>query len=363
MSDRDVIRKLAAVNPVPAGTLDGLVDQRSELLREDILRTPRVERRSSAPRRLVLAGAAVVVAGMAAAAVVVWPTGAEPAHAVTPQMLNYRPDGARASEVLHRLAELAERAPASPGGRYDYTQMQSYYLHSAARGDSRASAVEVVKEERWLAPDGSGRAVNVKGDLRVVGSDGAETANAVTYQGEPESDQRYGPGRLSGVADLSGLSTDPAVLAGQLAGNGTGFGWSDTAPNAPDWYRRIVVVTGIAKQQTVPPRLWAAMLRVLATTPELTSQGAVTDRAGRPALAVSVDTTYDGGRPSRLVLLFAPETGTFLGEEHILTTKFGDGPYDEYLRVRIPAVTEYRAVLVAGKVATDQDRLSVGGHK
>jgi hypothetical protein len=353
MSERDVLATLAAANPVRAEALAGPAERRGEVLLDTILRRPRAERRR-VPRRLVLAGAGFATAGVLAAAVVAWPTEGKPAFAVTPPMLGYRPDGRPAAEVLEQLARLAERAPAPGAGRFDYVRLQSYYLDTATSGKGGASTLRMVREERWLAPDGSGRAVDTDGTAKVLHADDADTMSAVTYRGEARRDERYGPGKLGAAADLPSMSTDPRRLAGQLAADRTAFGWSDTAPTAPDWYRRVVTVTGIAKQQAVPPALWAAMLRVLATTPGLTSLGAVTDRAGRPAVAVGFDTTEGGGRPSRVVLLFGPGSGAYLGEERILTTKFGDGAYDAHLKTTIPAVTTYRALLAAGGVADDR---------
>lgn len=359
MSRRDMLDSLAAANPVRADSLTDVIDER---LRAEIMSRPRAQGRR-APRRLVLAAAGgAVAAGLLTTAVVLWPTDAKPAFAATPPMLTYRPDGKSAAAILRNLAQRAERVPAPPTGRFSYVQLQSYYLDTAIAGKDRASALRIVREERWLAPDGSGRALTVEGAARILHADDAPTMSAVTYEGNREHDERYDPGTLSGVADLASMSNDPRLLADQLANDRTGFGWSDTAPQAPDWYRRVAVVTGIAKQQTVPPALWAAMLRVLATTPGLTSQGTVTDRAGRQAVALSVDTVHGGGRPARVVLMFSPDTGSFLGEEHILTTKIGDGPYDARLRTKIPAVTTYRTVLAAGNVPGDNDR-PIGGVK
>jgi hypothetical protein len=355
MSEPDVLTTLAAVNPVPVETLPGTVEDRRALLLDEILRQPRTEPRR-APRRLVLAGAGLAaVSALAAAAVVAWP-GSRPAYALSPPMLAYRPDGRPGAEILRELARRAERRPAPAVGRFDYVQMQSYHLDTATGGGGGSSTLRLVREERWLAPDGSGRAVDTDGSARILQADNAETMSAVSYDDRAGHDERYGPGKLGAVADLSSMPTEPGRLADRLARDRTAFGWSDTAPTAPGWYRRVAVVTGIAKQQTVPPALWAAMLRVLADTPGLTSQGTVADRAGRPAVAVSFETTLGGGRPSRVVLLFSPDTGAYLGEERILTTKFGDGAYDAHLKTRIPAVTTYHAVLVAGRVATDDER-------
>lgn len=351
MSEHDVLATLAATNPVRVETLTR--PRRADLLLDEILRQPRTER-SRAPRRLVLAGAGL--AAVSAVAAVVWPSSSRPAYAVSPPMLAYRPDGKPAAGILRDLARRAERLPVPGQGRFDYVRMESYYLDTSTGGGNGASTLRMVREERWLAPDGSGRAVDTGGSARILHADNAETMSAVTYEDRAGHDERYGPGKLGAVADLSSMPADPGPLADRLARDRTAFGWSDTAPNAPGWYRRVVVVTGIAKQQAVPPPLWAAMLRVLATTPGLTSQGTVTDRAGRPAVAVGFETTLGGGRPSRVVLLFNPDTGAYLGEEHILTTKFGDGPYDAYLKTRIPAVTAYRALLDVRRVATDDDR-------
>jgi hypothetical protein len=361
MSERDVLAALAAANPVHVESITDAVAPRGGILRDEILRQPRPARRPR-PRRLVLAGAGLAAVGALAGAVVAWPGETKPAYATSPPMLAYRPDGKPAAEVLERLAQRAERSPAAGAGRFDYVRMQSYHLDTATDREGSASALRVVREERWLAPDGSGRAVDTEGSAQLRHAGNAETMSAVTYQEQTGRDERYGPGKLSALADLSSMSADPRRLAGQLAADRTAFGWSNTAPNAPDWYRRVAVVTGIAKQQQVPPALWAAMLRVLAGTPELTSQGTLTDRAGRPAVAVSFDTAAGGGRPSRVVLLFSPDSGAFLGEERILITKIGDGPYDARLNVKIPAVLTYHALLAAGPVATDEERLNGAGE-
>ena len=64
--------------------------------------------------------------------------------------------------------------------------------------------------------------------------------------------------------------------------------------------------------------------------------GEVTDRLGRPGIAISVDTA-NSGLPTRHTLIIDPFTGAVLGEEQMLTTDAG------LLNVSVPSVISYTA--------------------
>ncbi|HEY8472169.1 MAG TPA: hypothetical protein VIL37_05975 [Natronosporangium sp.] len=78
----------------------------------------------------------------------------------------------------------------------------------------------------------------------------------------------------------------------------------------------------------------AAVLSALAEVPGLVWRGEVTDRAGRPGVAVSYDGPLDGGELGQHVLVFEPRTGELLSHEYVLPLE--------------PRVELYRLYLDAG---------------
>jgi hypothetical protein len=88
---------------------------------------------------------------------------------------------------------------------------------------------------------------------------------------------------------------------------------------------------------------------VLARSPGLIDSGEVTDRAGRPGVAVSLDSAYSGA-PTRYTLIFNPDTGILLGEEETLLGNPGK------LNVRPRSVIAYTAFLASDYVASPTAR-------
>jgi hypothetical protein len=84
----------------------------------------------------------------------------------------------------------------------------------------------------------------------------------------------------------------------------------------------------------LPPAVRAAVLRFVAATPGIRLTGHVTDRAGRPGIAVSLDSDYSG-LPTRYTLIFDEHDGRLLGDEEMLTTTAGK------LNVPVPSVIGY----------------------
>ena len=239
------------------------------------------------------------------------------AYAATPPLLHYQatPGLPAAAVLLRQLADRADAQPVPPAGRYHFLNIKSWSLwtrvDSAGEGHSR---VVPSTAQSWIADDGSGRVVQVQ--------DGHHQTRTL------------GPGEWARMYDVAGLSTDPAVLAGQLAvGHPTANGVAE----------RLVAVTDLWKQQAPPPAPQAAMLRVLATQPGLVNRGTVTDRAGRTGVAVSIDSSYTG-LPTRYTLILDPTTGMLLDYEEMLTTTAGK------LNVPIPSVVSYTVWINYGDV-------------
>lgn len=178
------------------------------------------------------------------------------------------------------------------------------------------SAVVVADRITWLRADGSGR-------LRTSYSAGADVdlPSTTTDDLEPTAD----------AVQSRDLSTDPGVLAAQLSKG-------HPASNGPA--ERIVALKDAALDAPLGSRVRAALLRYLASTPGLTFDGSVVDRAGRQGLAFSVESDYSG-LPTRYTAILDPDTGTLLGEEEELTSRAGK------LNVTVPCVIAYTTFLGA----------------
>ncbi len=74
-------------------------------------------------------------------------------------------------------------------------------------------------------------------------------------------------------------------------------------------------IADIYRDMAPPPPVRAAMLHLLASTGDVVYRGAVTDRAGRPGVEVSVDSDV------RDTLIFDGHTGVLLAFEAVLLTQ------------------------------------------
>jgi len=366
------LARLAQCNPVPPSGVNDAVggDRPAELLLASIMATPRpAAQGSSTPvmgvgttgssglashRRAsgVAVSVRIALTAAAVAALVLGlvglPGGTSPAYAyaATPPMLALHPTGRSASALLHTLAGRAALAPASAGtGPYDYLQIQSWSLNSAVAGHQANSTIVPELTRLWSAPDGSGRLNSVPGTASL--SHGALTVN----QDGPGQDLRPGS---DGVArtprlDLTTLLTAPKVLANQLLVNSGGLSYDPDTVNDPVALQLLRNVLTLHQQQVLSPQVNAALLQVLAAIPGIRGQGNVTDRVGRPGVAVSLDATW--GRPYRYVLVFDQTSGALLDHEQIATTIYRAGQ-PEPLHVHIPAVVQYMAYLTSRHTTT-----------
>ncbi|MFC5662958.1 CU044_5270 family protein [Kitasatospora misakiensis] len=259
-------------------------------------------------------------------------TTAGQSYGATPHLLESTPmpsDNTLAG-VLTGIADRVEQLPdaSAADARYDYVRTRSWDLWTAVRERTATSAIVVQDREVWLAADGSGR-------LRTASvEDGSAPTASDRAAGE---DSVLGAGVLS-VPDQK-WSTDPAVLATQL---------DRGHPAAAGPSERLVAVADVYRSQHIAPQLRAALLRVLAESPELQLDGTTTDRAGRTGVAISA--TTGTGLPRRHTLVFDPATGSLLDAEQILTSDPGK------LNITVPAVVSYQLFLASGRVPTTDDR-------
>ncbi|MBM2620893.1 CU044_5270 family protein [Actinoplanes sp. LDG1-06] len=103
-------------------------------------------------------------------------------------------------------------------------------------------------------------------------------------------------------AFLSTLPTDPQELAKRVTADDPEDSW-DT-------------LSGLARAAVVPPKLRAAIYRLMADQPGVDLVTEATDAAGRPGIAVSKTLT---GKGIRAQLIFAADTFRYLGERQVTT--------------------------------------------
>lgn len=267
--------------------------------------------------------------------------GSSTALAATPPALLTADDpGTPARPALLRLAATADAQPALAEGRYRHLKTASWYLHTAVTTGEGRSVVIPTVTETWIAGDGSGVAIEGRGEPLEAGPPDPHADRRSTDALPDDEGQvtRFGPGERH-VLPTESLPRQPAALRAALLTDNAGV---------PAHAQLFVALTDRLVQQRLDPALVAAFYRVLADDPAMRSFGAITDRAGRRGVAVGFDSDYSG-LPTRSVLIVDPHTGTPLGYEQILTTDPGK------LNVRIPAVVGYATFLIGGPVdSTDQ---------
>lgn len=266
-------------------------------------------RRSHRAQNLVVCAVIVAIGVLLVVRVIGAATG--PALADTPPPLHYTPAGPGAPSARALLLRLAATAATQPApklinaGEYAYVKTVGWYL-TLGQG---AGSVFPQTTQSWLRPNGSGRVVNT------TGSGAARRVN----------DMRVGSGPR-----LFKPSTNLAVLARQLA---VGH------PRSDGPQERLVAFTDTASQQPITSAAEAAILRLIARTPNLVNLGTVTDRAGRPGVAVSLRAPQLG---NAYTLIFSPRTGQLLGFEQ---TAIGN---TQHRHVRPGAVVAYTTIINAG---------------
>jgi hypothetical protein len=239
------------------------------------------------------------------------------AYTATPAPLVFQPPVAPSgSNLLLTLADVAARQPASAAtgqARYAFVRRRTWSVSSgpAAKPSPQIHSTVI---ESWLRADGTGRV------LAVTGSRAGPITRAVFLHTGPP---------------LTPLTADAPALASRL-----GLGYPVPTPAG----EQFAEVGDVTARQPVTGAVQATVLRLLARLPALIDSGTVVDRAGRPGIAVSVDSAYLNV-PARFTLIFDGGTGRLQEEDVTLTGDPGG------LRVRPGAVVSYTTFLASGWVA------------
>ena len=303
---------LADANPVPADAVaESWRDPAGRAAFEAIVRTPPDEKAGRMrprprlwprrPRTRLVIGTAIVAASVAAGLVIsglpsqlLGSTGTSNQPTDTAPMLHYVLTGVRqpvavrqlppARSVLLRLARAAEhQAPITQpaGARISYVVTNEWYMGTAVAGGTSSSVVTPEVDHTWTGPHGSWRDLAHYGRPLVLGGS-KETLQSLEGR-QPVSDDHGGP-NYSNTGPLPGtFSLNPTVLERQLLNAPPEKGGANNA------YHLFEIITDL-HHQIVPPRLDAAMWRVLAARSDVRYLGRVTDRAGGLAMRSPIPT-------------------------------------------------------------------------
>lgn len=254
-----------------------------------------------------------------------------------------------AAETLNNLGAVAavQLVPQQPadltGAVNTYRYMRSEGAHLVmvqgvqGKGDRAVVALVPRNRELWVAPDGSGRIRETVGKPVFLGErDRADWEAAGSPSLDYAINQDFGPGGLL-YEDFARLPTDPNALAAAIRAR------ADKPSGPPVDVEMFVIVGDLLREPGAPPQLRSALYEVAARIDGVELVGKVTDRAGRPGVAVAMTTDYWGAK-QRFTLIFDPATSAVLAEERVLLERA------DWTDAEPPAVIGYTTYLESGVV-------------
>lgn len=293
--------------------------------------------------RVMAAVTAVAAVGVIAVVGLGTPGHAPVAAADTPPALVMHPAAANtdAAVTLNHLADLAAAQPAPAPAAFEYLESIDYgTVTSFYRRDGKdVTAVQVApsRTRMWVSPTtGAARWTSVSaGGTDAWSSDGIIDPALIDPAGETTNEATIGP------ADSSvALPTDVDALKATLDAGGHTPDGGLVRGYLDDLYNRF--------SKTLPsPAQQATIWRLLAGIGQMKTLGTTTDRAGRPAIAISYDTTGTMAGQKRYQLLIDPTTGLLLGHEEIALTTSAMWPQ------QAPAVMGAATYLLTAGVDSD----------
>jgi len=257
-------------------------------------------RSSRRSRRRLLPGAAlaVVLAGLAVAVGASLRSGSstEPALAAGP--------------VLQRLAQVASAQPWAFPGPHEFLYTASHSLtesDTALPGGVYCQLVYREYRQNWMAANGEGLFRETDGPAHYRSQREATACKSAPAQPVGESDTWAAPGCLSiDPIPLGRLPRNPVSLRARLL-----TGKVEGGPPGPA--EAFTQVGDLLRETDAPPALRAALYRAAAGLPGVGSLGTVTDKLGRPGLALAFDS-----HGIRHELIFSATTSALLAEQDVL---------------------------------------------
>lgn len=257
-------------------------------------------RRRRPSRRLVLAAAAATVAAGAAAVVStrtrpVRPSGPEVGTVLEPIAYQYGSGAPPAGARLRALADAVTDAPyETHTGRYAYHHTRLWGDPVMSDASDRYVMGYASESWTWRTDDGTG----TQRDLQLE-PQFPDPASRDYYQSRLPHNTPVPHSFPLPPSPVPPLPTDRAGLADRIQ---TRYGPGAVTKFLPSLYTTYVV----------PRAVRAQLLRVLADLPAWVWRGSVTDRAGRPGVAITAD---DPEYHEQFLLVFDPTTGGLLASE------------------------------------------------
>ena len=226
------------------------------------------------------------------------------------------PATASAQILLRQASRAISHQPWQPlrPGQYFYYRE----IGSDTDGRGPAPARPTFIQDTWVGADGFGRLVQTGPDTVIAGGD-VLIFHATPQQLNAERQtQSHGAhlrilsyGQPYRWADLDyrqliSLPTDPSKLERFIEQHASGGG-----PRFSDIFS---IMQNYLDGAPLPPKVSAAMYRVIARLPGMRLIGPTRDPLGRPGVAVGL---FFKGQPGRIELIFDPRTGVLLGERAI----------------------------------------------
>jgi hypothetical protein len=237
---------------------------------------------------------------------------------------------AAASEVLHDAAAQARHRPAVPVRGDQFVYVDSLTSNVVYEGDGKNRITfESAHRTVWLSADGT-RDSLMRSDGRDETIAGCRDGHRSTQKGKltVTEECRPNPGYVGGLP-----SDGDAMLAYLYRGT------ADAGPDKNPRDQQAFTAAGdLIHEGYVEPASLAAVFDAVARIPGVTVIGDVTDKAGRPGVAVAMNEVQG----DRYELIFDKATGAFLGVRSVVV-RASEG-------VQVGDVIEATAVLKVGIV-------------
>jgi hypothetical protein len=236
-----------------------------------------------------------------------------------------------AAAVLRQAATIAAEAdPLSLGDGYLYTRTEALWGFQAAEW----MYLRPLVREDWVAADGSGRIRETVGELVFLSEADREAWEAGEFTPYALNED-FGPGGLEPQLANASLPTDVDLLRAEVKAQAAA-----THPWSTD-SQMFVVIGDLLRDPLTPPDVRAGLFQVAADLPGIELLGQLTDRIGRPGVAVAMSAFAMTPYHRQEIIIFDPATSVLLEERTVSLAPYGDTPapflwgYATYLETKV----------------------------
>lgn len=229
-------------------------------------------------------------------------------------------EGSSSIGALSQVAAAAASQPSPPASAVRFSKVRFSSIDTAIAGGESWSVYRTEVREEWRSESEPGRLRVVSPPPRFVGpGDKAawEAAGSPNFlaDGSGNTVERTLPPESEAGDEgtgVSGLPTDPDALYEELSQRA-----KETDNSAPPQVRTLLLIGELLQDPAADPNLRAALFHAAEKIPGIQYFGATEDEAGRPGVAIGMESAYSGG-PARYELIFDPKTSDVLATTAIV---------------------------------------------